>query len=256
MPEMNGNEPQLDREDIRLREQLQRAVRSQDVPPFLEARIRAQMNASARMPAWRHQLAAATAALMVVAGGVVAYQLGHLRVTRASQESFLVSVSDQVATILRVGLGDHIHCAFFRKFPKNPPPMEEFVAKMGADYSGLIPLVRKEVPEKYRLDIAHRCHYRDREFVHLVLRNGDQLMSLVIAKKQPGESFATEGLAPVLIEFETAFYQAGARDFQISSFESREHLVYFISDLPATANMRQMLAMAPAVKNFLAKLEA
>src|SRR6185295_2066276 len=101
----------LDKEETRLREQLQRAVRSEDVPPYLQARITAHIHSTgSRKSIWRPQFAALAAALMVVAGGVVAYQLGHLRLTAASQASYIASVSNRVASIMRVGLGDHIHC--------------------------------------------------------------------------------------------------------------------------------------------------
>ncbi len=246
----------LDNEETRLRELLQRAVRNEEVPPYLEARIRAHItSAPSRNFDWKHQFAAIAAALLIIAGGAVAYQLGHLRLTASSQASYITMVSNNVAAIMRVGLGDHIHCAFFRKFPKNPPAMEEFIAKLGPDYAGLIPIVRKEVPEQYRLDAAHQCSWNGREFVHIVLRNEDQLLSLILSKKQPGESFQTEGLVPALAQAGIPVYQSGVQAFQIASFESRDHLVYLISDLPKVTNLQQLLAMAPALKDYLTKLE-
>lgn len=256
-PETNKHADQtLDKEEIQLRAQLQRAVRSEEVPPYLQARIQAQLRGSqSRSFAWRFQWAALAAALAVVVGGGVAYQLGHLRLTTASQESYITAVSNRVATIMRVGLGDHIHCAFFRKFPKTPPTTEQFVEKLGPDYAGLLPIVRKEVPEKYRLEIAHRCGFHDRKFVHMVLRNEEQMISVILVKKVPGESFQTEGLLPALTQAQIPFYQSGVQNFQIASFESRDHLVYLISDLSKEQNMNQLLALAPGVKNFLKKLE-
>jgi hypothetical protein len=255
------NEFDLNKEETRLREQLQRAVRSEEVPPYLAARIQAHIKTTPSrgfswMPAWRPQFAAIAAALLVVAGGAIAYQLGHLRLTASSQASYIATVSNKVASIMRVGLGDHIHCAFFRKFPKTPPPAEQFVAKLGPEYAGLIPIVRKEVPAKYRLDLAHKCSWGDRKFVHLVLRNQDQLISLVLARKRPGESFETEGLLPALAQAGIPIYQASSgQNFQIATFESRDHLVYLISDLPKKQNLQHLLAMAPGLKEYLKKLE-
>jgi hypothetical protein len=243
-------------EDLRLREQLQRAVRSQDVPPYLEARIRANLQPGpAARPFWNRQWAAAAAALIVMAGGTAAYRLGHLRLTAASQDAYIASVSNRVATLMRAGLGDHIHCAYFRKFPKTPPPMEEFVRKMGPEYTGLIPVVRKQIPEQFRLETAHQCRYHDRKFVHIVLKDDSKLISLVVARKQPGESFETEGLMPALAQSGLSMYRSGVQYFKIASFESRDHLIYLISDLPDDQNMNHLLAMAPAVKEVLAKIE-
>jgi hypothetical protein len=253
-----NNEGNLDlnKEETRLREQLQRAVRSEEVPPYLETRIKAHINSSgSRGFAWKQQFASLAAAVLLVAGGAVAYQLGHLRLTASSQASYMASVSSRVATIMRVGLRDHIHCAYFRKWPKIPQTMEQFIQKLGPDYVGLIPIMQKEVPKQYRMEIAHQCTVGDRKFVHLVMRNEDQLLSLILSKKRQGESFETEGLLPALRESGIPLYQSGVQRFQIASFESRDYLVYFISDQPKEVNMQQMQAMAPAVKEYLKKLE-
>ena len=247
----------MNEEDARLREQLQRAVRSQDVPPYLEARIRATVLAGGpRARPWARQWAGLAAAVALLgAGGAIAFQLGHLRITTASQASYIASVSNRVASIMRVGLGDHLHCAYFRKFPKDPPGMEEFVRAMGPDYSALIPIVRKQIPERFRLEGAHQCRHHERRFMHIVLQDRSQLISLVVAKKIPGESFDTEGLLPALAQSGLSIYRAGVQRFEIASFESRDHLIYFISDLPKEENMGHLLAMAPAVKQVLAKIE-
>jgi hypothetical protein len=245
-------------EDIRLREQLQRAVRSQEAPPYLEARIRASLAASRTQGGaswWSPRWAALGLAAAGLMGVAIAYQLGHLRLTTASQEDYVTSLSHGVATIMRVGLGDHLHCSYFRKYPQNPPKMEEFVAKLGPEYSGLIPVVRKQVPEEYRLELAHKCRYRGRQFVHLSLKDDKQLMSLIIAAKEPGEAFEVEGMLPALIQSGQPIYRASAQRFQIASFETSKHLVYFISDFNAEQNTGYLLAMAPAVKDLLGKLE-
>lgn len=251
-------EPEMSQEDIRLRERLQEAVKSEPVPPFLEAKIRAGIEAGQSRPSktrWFGGWAMATAALAIVAGAGIAYELGHLRFTDAAQESYIAKVSQHVATIMRVGLGDHIHCAYFRKFPKQPPAAEEFVRKMGPEYAGLIPIAREHVPANLPITEAHQCRHRGRKFVHLTFRGESNLLSLVIARKSEGESFAIEGMLPALVQSGLPVYRAGVRNFEIAAFESRDHLVYFISDLPGEKNMEQLLAMAPGVKSFLSNLE-
>jgi hypothetical protein len=229
-------------DDLLLKEQLQRAVRSQEVPPYLEARIRANLK-TAPSSRWHARWAVAGLAAAGLLGVTIAYQLGHLRVTHASQEAYITSVSNHVASILRVGLGDHLHCAYFRKFPKTAPKIEELTADLEPDYRGLIPIVQKQMPARYRVELAHKCRYHGREFIHVALRNDKQLMSLVIATKRPGESLGS------------SFLSAGVQRFEMASFETRDHLVYFISDLPAQENRAHLLAMAPAVQELLGKLE-
>jgi hypothetical protein len=50
-------------------------------------------------------------------------------------------------------------------------------------------------------------------------------------------------------------YQVGVHRFDISAFETSDYLVYFISDLDKQHNTQLMLALAPQVQGFFARLE-
>lgn len=240
--------------DAKLRERLKNAVRAEAPPPFLEARIRSTIRTVERKPSWTQRLMPVAAAVVVCAGMTIAYQLGHLRLTTASQESYIASVTNRVATLMRVGLSDHIHCAVFRKLPKDAPKVQDLAAKLGPQYKSLIPVVQQHLPGNFRLMIAHECGYHGRKFTHLTLKSEAQLVSLVIARKADGESFQTEGLLPALTQSGIPFYRAGVQRFEIASFESADHLVYVVSDMGRQDNMNLMLAVAPQVKDLLSKL--
>lgn len=244
-----------DAETSRLRERLKQAVRSEAAPPFLEARIRNTVRAERPVVSWTRRLVPAGAAALLFLGGAIAYQLGHLRLTTSSQESYIASVSNRVAALMRVGLGDHIHCAVFRKYPKDAPSVAQLVQKLGPAYSGLIPVVRRHVPDTYQMVIAHECRYHGRKFVHLSLKGDSRLLSLVITRKREGESFETEALLPAMVQAGIPLYRAGAHRFQLASFETRDHLVYFVSDLDQGRNTQMMAAMAAQVKEILHKIE-
>jgi hypothetical protein len=233
---------------------LRAAVGSTPVPWFLEAQIRGRLRD--RKAGWLPRLIPVGTVAAICVGLLIAYQLGHLRLTVGSQESYIASVSTQIATLMRVGLGDHIHCSVFRKYPKNPPTTEEFVEKMNPQYVGLIPIVRSEVPNNYRMMLAHECRFHGRRFVHLSLMDDSNMLSLVITRKNAGESFKTEDMLPGLIRSGIPMHQTGVQRFQITAFETRDYLVYFISDLPKQRNTELMLALGPQIKEFLAKLEA
>ena len=55
---------------------------------------------------------------------------------RPGQKVYIQKVSARLAAVLKVGLGDHIHCSIFRKYPKDPPPVEKMEADLGASYKG------------------------------------------------------------------------------------------------------------------------
>jgi len=248
----------LNEEELKLRQQLQRAVRGAEVPPYLENKIRAAIRGSeARRPfPFRYSWMAAAAALAIaVFGGGIAYQLGYLRLTTGAQESYIASVSNQVASIMRIGLRDHIHCSVFRKFPKEAPTLETAQRKLSAPYRGMIPIVRKHVPAGFDVMITHECGFHGRKFVHLALKRNSELLSVVLARKEDGESFRTEELIPALTQAGIPLYQTGVQRFQIAAFESPRHLVYVISDLSKETNMQTITAMAPDLNDFLSKLE-
>ena len=236
-------------------ERLKRAVHRVEVPPFLEARIRNHIRTVKPSRRWLPRLVPVTIAAASIFGLVMAYQLGHLRLTVRSQESYIGTVSTQIATLMRVGLGDFIHCSVFRKYPKNPPTTEEFIEKMTPHYAGLIPIVRSQVPDSYRMMLAHQCSYHRRKFVHLSLMSDTNMLSLVITRKADGESFSTEDMLPALVQAGIPMYQSSVQRFQMTAFETRDYLVYFISDLTKQQNTQLMLALGPKVKDFLVSEE-
>lgn len=246
----------LNEAELKLRQQLQRAVRGTEVPPYLESRIRANLRSAEprQILQARYSWMAAAALLAVSVFGGIAYQLGHLRVTASSQESYIASVSNHIASIMRVGLRDHLHCAYFRKYPKDAPKLESIERKLSKPYRGMIPIVRKHVPADFQVMVTHECSFHDREFVHLALKRGSQLLSVVLAVKEDGESFKTEELIPALTEAGIPFYQARAKRFQIAAFESDRHLIYIVSDLSPAENLRTMTAMGPELKEYLNRL--
>ncbi len=146
---------------------------------------------------WGRRLAAAAVFLMVCSGVWMAVQIRTAphELDHAAQETYIDSLYARVVAIIRVGLGDHLHCTVFRKFTKDPPTFEQMAKKMGPDWVGLVPLVEERAPEQYRVMLAHRCGYRGREFVHLALQSDAKLLSVIITPKRAGEDFSTENLA-------------------------------------------------------------
>jgi hypothetical protein len=193
------------------------------------------------------------ATLAVCFGSWVAYQFGALRLATKSQESYVAAISSQVASIIRIGLGDHLHCAFLRQRGRRS---EGEVDKLPMEYKELIPIVHQHLPAGLPLVLAHECRYHGRNFVHLTFRNDRTLLSLVIARKQDGESFDGAKLVPALSQSRIPMYLAGARGFQTAAFESHGFLVYTVSDLSQTANLGMLAALAPSLQNFLNQMVA
>ena len=243
-----------------LRTRLRAAVASDTaVPAHLATRVLANVRAAEKQSlweAWRLRFAGVAALLAIAVSLGAAYELGHLRFTTAAQEAYIGRISSRVAGIMQVGLVDHVHCGVFRKYPKNPPSVDSFAAKVTPEYMPLISIMKASLPADYNVYIAHKCRYHGRQYVHLSLMNGSKLVSLIIAQKQPGETFRNSELAAVAGDSGGDLYQAGVQRFQITGFETREHLAYIVSDLPAGENAEVMLAAAPSIRALLAKIES
>jgi hypothetical protein len=240
-----------------MNDRLKAAVRSVEAPDYLATRISAHLRAEPQRSAWRWSFAwmgaGAFAALTLTAA--LAYQAGYLRFSNGSKEAYIASVSNRVPTLMRVGLGDHVHCAVFRKFPTDAPKVADLAQRLPASQRPLIDVVQKYVPADYKLMLAHQCRYRGRKFVHLALKTDSHLLSLVIARKSDGESFAIEGVLPELVSAGGPVYYANVQRFELAAFESDDYLVYLISDLPHQQNSQMMASMSSELQELLRKFE-
>ena len=244
----------------RIKARLKSAVQNQSVPEDLQARLRAALREESRGSfAWTRWASAAAAVLVVAAG--LWFELPRWTrpalpdlADRRGQDVFIQKLSASLSAVLKVGLGDHIHCSIFRKYPKNPPSVDEMAQKLGPAYQDLVPLVKARVPPEFRIILAHQCGYQGRRFVHLTLTNGSSLLSLVITRKQPGESM--QSLTVSDHASGVAVYQAAAPNYDVAGFETDQFLAYVVSDLGARQNLQIAYALAPSVHRFLAAVRS
>jgi hypothetical protein len=245
----------------RLRSRLRVAFKAQPVPPQSAARMRELLRASESRNwfgmFWPLCALAVSAAILVAAAGW--FPLSHYvtlpaLANRKAQDVFIKQVADHLSVVMRVGLRDHVHCSIFRKYPDHPPPAVEMEKQLGADYAGLLPIVKVAVPEGYRIIMAHQCGYQGRKYIHVTLSNGDHLISLVISKKYPGE--AMSGLHPAVEPSGVSVYQYPAERYEVAGFETDRFLAFVVSDLGGQTNLQMAVNMAPGVHAFLAHLPA
>jgi hypothetical protein len=243
---------------VRIRASLQAAARREDVPPGLEQKIRREIRERSPVRLWPFAFSlrwmSAVAALLLISTAIWIVLRSRRELSPQEQNAYIGRISARLSTILQVGLRDHVHCAVFRKYPKDPPAFAEMARDLGSQYAGLVSLVKARVPDEYRVIMAHRCSVQGRNYVHLVLRGPSSLLSLIITKKNPGESFPAARLAPVLEASGVPVYRAGASKFQVAAFESQAYLAFIISDLPEKTNLQLAAALAPPVREFLSQM--
>lgn len=230
---------------------LKRAVDSQPVPSHLEARIRARLQEASDPERSQRRIwlwpAAVSLAAAAAAGIFWLRPMDDLRIPPASEErSYIARVSANVSSMMRVGLGDHIHCALFRKHPAQVP-----APSLPARYAGLITVAQRHAPRGYQVTLAHQCSYGKRLFVHLVMRKNRDLISVVLATRQDGEAFEAKSLVQGLKHSGIPFYAEDAVDFRVAAFEAKNHFVYVISSMPAHSNTALLVAMSEDVNRSL-----
>jgi hypothetical protein len=203
-----------------VRRRLRAAVREIAVPPGLEGRVRDRLRQTTQPKPKKLYLMAIAAALAVCFG--------------------VFRFHDSVSPVLWLAFDDHLHCAVIHQ-------SAAFGAREGNQLpgrlKGLSSIVQERVPSELALIVAHECQDRGRNFIHLTFSDGQHLLSVVITRRESGESLG-KGMR-----------QAYRDHFQLAAFETSEFFVYTVSDLPAQANAEVLAQLSPAVQNFLTQLE-
>ncbi len=233
---------------LRVRAGVRNAVRRETAPPQLRENVRATLRRGSM--AGRYWLAAASVLLAV---GIIGFAVlrpwsGGPTIAKGPQ-----TITDN-ALILTVGLNDHVHCVIEKDFAHKKLSDEQMAGLLGPDYAGLVPVIREKIGAGYEIAIGHRCKYQGREFIHFVLHKGTTAFSLVLTKKQ-GESFTRD---PRLIALEASgvsLYQANLQKHEVAAFETRDHLVYIVSEMPPAENLEVAARLAMPVKEFIGRME-
>ena len=251
-----GNCEQCERvmEDrARIKAQLKRAVLSERAPEVLRDRIRGDIRHSGwsgfkfNMPLVL--AATAVAAALVVAVGVFQSGRNHSLFEPAKLSiNAEVSPGDVAGQILKVGFDDHVFCAIDHEMANRRFTADQMREELGPEYAGLLPVVKDRAPSNYEIVVGHRCQYQGREFAHLILRRGSEVLSLVVSQKQ-GEAFPSN-------EAVAGTYDATWHDVHVTGMETRRRLVFVVSSTAKGENQEVESSLAAAVSSFLRNEEA
>jgi hypothetical protein len=221
----------------RVQKGLRRAVKAGPANAALEQRVKAALTPVHR----RWQPYAAAAVLLIALGS---YWIWPAVENRLAETAYFQALPESVSRIMRVGLSDHVHCAAFRKFCKPPA---------AADLPAPFRPALAHVPKGYRVMAAHECKAQGRSFIHLVMRGShEKTVSLVMARKQAGETFATSSLRRVAGELPV--FTEDVPRFQIAGFETPSYLVFVVSDMGSAENQQLAVSLAGPVAAMLDKL--
>ena len=219
------------------------AVHRVTAPPGLETRVRAIIREphAPRFPRWAQVALAAVLLIAVVLGGVLA-------------RGQYIAASVAIAKLLHVGVEDHVHCALGGHYPQVPPTVSEMREKLGPEYAGMIEMVQAAFPE-YRILQGHHCTANQRRYVHMILKKDAVMLSIVVTRKQPGETFPRSLLLPTLHASGVDLREATVDQLEVSGFETRDHLAYVVSNLDRASEVELAVRWAPKMRDLLTSLE-
>lgn len=235
----------------RLKNLLQRATRAEVVPPELGAKIRAGIRANSSAGMFSQTgLRLAVATLLIAVSCVSIWKILEMRQGEQNTEATLQVAlnpahSEQTRHVLSIGLEDHIHCAV-----ANGSGIHNFGfnnSDLGVEYAGLIPTVKENLGGDYQIVATHICLVNTREFAHLILRNRDRTVSVILTEKN-GEAFSS---ARHLEPSGAPLYNGRTKDYSVTGFETNQHLAFVASYLNAEENAYVASKIAPAVRHLL-----
>jgi hypothetical protein len=231
-------------ERARVKRMLKQAVGSENAPAALRSRIQREIQAA--RPARSNWVLAAAAAIVLGLGGYMALQWFGARQ--------MANPHPALAAVLRVGLDDHIHCAVGTWYRGREFSDERMARDLGPQFAGLAPMVKSVVPADMKMLVAHQCQVNGRNFVHFILQKQDRTFSLIITRKD-GESFADVAGGSSL-NSGVRIHESRMQNFEVAGTETRDFLVYFISDSTGDQNSQIARDLAAPVRDYLARLES
>ena len=236
----------------RLKAQVKRAVMQEYAPAALRERIAGDLRRTQgfSFKTFSLALAAAAAVLVIAAAAFLSLNSGEEPLSLQAE----VAPGDVTGQVLKIGFDNHVFCTIDHKLANNQFTSEQMSEELGSEYAGLVPLLTEKMPRGYTVAVGHRCHYKGREFIHLITRTQDDLVSLVITRKN-GEAFPTDGVAAIVQATGVPIYQAAWGNQQVAGLETRDHLVFVVSNKTSDTNMQVAAGLAPSVREFLARLE-
>ena len=243
----------------RSKTRLKQAVDAEPVPATLrnriQAAIREESSSRGNQFVWPRWSLAAAALLLLSLSGLGTLQL--LKLARPSNGTAVtaqdLTLSEQIASVMKIGISDHIHCVIDSGFDKKTLTPEQMTQKLGPEYFGLVPLLKAQLPEGFLISVGHRCRVNGRSFVHMVLKHEDKAVSVVITEKQ-GISFPASSRVSHLEVQGVTLYQDRLKSLEAVGFETKRHLAFVVSSLEHQENYQIASVLAPTVSGFLNKL--
>ncbi len=227
---------------VRVREALQRAAARHSPPEYLREAIHQRLRSAqprllGRFHATTWAVALASLALVLVAG----QQWLRLRKSR-----------QLVASVLTLGVTDHLHCAIqAHNYPEVANPPAQLRQKLGPQHAELLPVVEARLSGFQVLE-AHICSVpgSPRKYVHFIARGQGTILSVILTKREgvslPAGRFLAAGASDGI-----HLYEAKLEGASVAGFETNNYFGFVVSDLGQDEMTKLAAALAPGLRSAL-----
>jgi len=230
---------------MRIREALQGAAARQPAPEELGENIHQRLKKAQSRPYWTARAPAWTLALAGVALIAIAAIAGQqwMRMERARE---------MVASVLQLGVSDHLHCAIRgHNYPDVANPPEVLRKKLGPQYARLLPAVETKLPGFQVLE-AHICSVpgSPRKYVHFITRGEGTILSVILTRRDgeslPAGRFVTGGSFG-----NVNLYEKQLEGMSVAGFEVGGYFGFVVSNLGQHDTNQLAEGLAPALQTAL-----
>ena len=204
-----------------------------EIKPYFENRLRAELREYAmQQHGWRKFLTVrlmvpAMASLIIVAAiaiGLISNWNSH-RIDLANQRSEFATA---YTALLNDAAADHQDCALAKQMLWNSMSKIESAEKTLYTEKVIKPL-QKQLSGNVEYLYAHDCPYAGRIFTHIILRNNDHIVSILIDKSGKVPAMAQNLGDSILLE--------KANGLAVAAFQKDDQAFFVISDLAETVNL-------------------
>jgi hypothetical protein len=229
---------------MRVRDALQQAVANRPVPDAIRADVLRKLResqprsfASVGVKRWALGLAAVVFVLLSLF---------------AAEWSSLRRGEQLIASILKLGVSDHLICAIKdHNYPELANPPDQIRKKLGPRYAPLLQVVQERLAGFEVLE-GHVCSIpgSDRKYVHFITRGQGTILSLILTERNgaslPTGKFLTSAESAGLNIYEDHF-----GSMEIAGFESAQYFAFVVSDLSQKRVLQLAQGLAPALNEKL-----
>ena len=228
----------------RVRDALQRAVANRPVPDSVRAGVLRSLRKSqprSFVPASATGWALGLASVAFILFSLFAAHWVSLR--RGEQ---------LVASILKLGVSDHVICALKEhNYPEVANPTDQIREKLGTRYAALLPVVQDRLPGFEVLE-GHICKIpgSDRKYVHFITRGQGTILSVILTERNGAN--LTKGKFLTSTDLTGAgIYERHLSGMDIAGFESGQYFAFVVSDLGQNQVLQLARGLAPALNETL-----